>query len=49
MNPDTAQTRSVDLSFQQMWARPTYQNRVERSRPLRVIVSAEGLTSDLSL
>ena len=36
MKPDTAQTCSADLSFRQIWARPTYQNWVECSRPLRV-------------
>ena len=36
MKPDTAQTCSADLSFRQIWARPTYQNCVEGSRPLKV-------------
>ena len=36
IKPDTALTCSADLPFQQMSARPTYQNRVERSHPQRV-------------
>ena len=41
MKPDTAQTCSADLSFQQTWARSTYQNRVERFRPQRIKPAAE--------
>ena len=43
MKPDTAQTCSADLSFRQIWARPTYQNWVECSRPLRVNPFTFGL------